>query len=195
LRESRVPSNSESLHISSPWRDHPRLKGKFHPEHPDDLQVIVHDGGPRLTERRPELVWVRVIGEQQGVFTGSVLNAPTQLLTVEQGDTIQFLVPRSGENPLMVRENYLRERPKWIIHPCNKCGLSELFDAPSDLIAAVFPNRSADHAPVMLTAFCAICGGVQGIERTSSETETGRRSGARFVRASAVLKRWWQFWK
>src|SRR5215471_14876033 len=31
------------------WREHPLLKSRFHPEFPDDLQVIVHDGGPRLS--------------------------------------------------------------------------------------------------------------------------------------------------
>jgi len=44
------------------WRTHPKLKRRFLPEHPDDLQVIVHDGGPRITDRRPEAVWVTVNG-------------------------------------------------------------------------------------------------------------------------------------
>jgi hypothetical protein len=47
---------------STPWRALPALAGKFHPEHPDDLPVIVHDGGPRITRARPEAVWVRVTG-------------------------------------------------------------------------------------------------------------------------------------
>ncbi len=44
------------------WRNHPTLESRFHPEHPDDLEVLVHDGGPRMTDCRPELVWVTVTG-------------------------------------------------------------------------------------------------------------------------------------
>ncbi len=40
------------------WREHPKLKGRFHPDHPDDLQVIAHDGGARITGNAPEAVWV-----------------------------------------------------------------------------------------------------------------------------------------
>jgi hypothetical protein len=37
--------------MDSRWRDDPLLKGRFHPDFPDDLQVVVHDGGPRLTAK------------------------------------------------------------------------------------------------------------------------------------------------
>jgi len=57
-------------------RNHPKLHSRFHPEYPDDVQVIVHEGGPRITDRRPEVVWVRVIGVERDVFTGEVLNEP-----------------------------------------------------------------------------------------------------------------------
>ncbi len=44
----------------------------------------------------------------------------------------------------MVAERYLRERGDWIAEPCEKCGLDELFDAPSDLARATFPNAPPD---------------------------------------------------
>jgi hypothetical protein len=97
------------------WRKHPALQKRFHPEHADDLQVIVHDGGPRISDRKPELVWVT----------------------------------------LRVTEKYLRERPDWIIHPCENCGLSELFDAPSELMKAIFPDLQ-DGA--VMESFTAVCG-------------------------------------
>src|SRR5688572_7385786 len=75
------------------WRTHPKLKGRFLPEHPDDLQVIVHDGGPRITDRSPEAVWVTVTGCDRDVFIGRVLNQPTQLRTVQQGQQIRFVMP------------------------------------------------------------------------------------------------------
>ena len=126
------------------WRQHPRLRGRFHPDYPDDLQVLVHDGGPRITENRPELVWVRVIGNDHDVFVGAVLNQPHQLESITQASQIRFIVPDGGEHPLLVTPKYLQERPDWIIQPCHKCGLSELFDAPSDLMRVVFPNSRAE---------------------------------------------------
>jgi hypothetical protein len=44
------------------WREHPKFKRRFLPDHPDDLQVLVHDGGPRITQKRPELVRQRPYG-------------------------------------------------------------------------------------------------------------------------------------
>src|SRR5262245_29603588 len=45
---------------TTPWRNDPDLAGRFHPRHPDHLQVIVHDGEPRRTKRGPEGCWVNV---------------------------------------------------------------------------------------------------------------------------------------
>jgi len=169
------------------WRNHPKLQGQFHADHPDDIQVIVHDGGPRMTDRRPEGVWLRVVAVDGDVFTGDVLNQPQQLNSVHQGDRLQFIVPASGKHPLMVRAKYLAERGRWVIHPCDQCGLSELFDAPSDLIAKVFPTLPPGQVPEMFTAFCGACGGVQGVERAGAGDDDAR--------AHASSKKWWQFWK
>ena len=131
------------------------------------VKVMVHDGGPWTTDRRPKVVWVRVIGCDGEVFRGQVLNRPIQLEKVKQGDFIKFIVPKSGEYPILVREQYLKERENWIITPCNKCGLSELFDPPSELIKIVFPSVSADESMEMVsfTAFCGACGGILVVEK------------------------------
>lgn len=147
------------------WRVHPKLEGRFHPQYPDDLQVVVHDGGPRLSDRRPELVWVRVNGVDGDVFTGRVLNQPHQLRTVQQGTEIRFVVPARAPHPLQVREKYLTERTRWEIVPCDKCGLEELFDAPSELIRAAFPDAPPGAEMEMFSAFCGGCGGVQVVRR------------------------------
>ena len=86
-------TSNDSTDIQKPWRNDPRLLGRFHPEYPDDVQVIVHDGGPRITDRRPEGVWVRVMGCDGEVFRGQVLNQPNQLEKVKEGD----MVPRCSE--------------------------------------------------------------------------------------------------
>ena len=66
-------------------------------------------------------------------------------------------------------EQYLKERENWIIHPCNKCGLSELFDPPSELIKIVFPSVYGREDMMMekFTAFCGACGGMLVVENRS----------------------------
>jgi hypothetical protein len=169
------------------WRRHPRLAGRFHPEGPDDVQILVHDGGPRLTDRRPELVWARVLAVDSDVFHAEVLNQPVRLTTVRKGDRVQFVVPASGDNPVMVRPKYLEERSKWIIGPCSQCGLSELLDAPSDLIAKVFPNLKAGEVVDGFTAICGVCGGVQTVASAFADSEDRG--------TPSVPRKWWQFWK
>lgn len=180
------------------WRTHPKLAGRFHPEAPDDLPVVVHDGGPRTTDRRPELIWVRVCGGENDVFSGHVLNQPHHLQNVTQYDRIQFVAANS-EHPLMVTDQYLAERSQWKIQPCNQCGLEELFDPPSELIRVVFPDMPPDAAPEAFTAFCGMCGGVQVVHHPDFDSaEAGAPDAAAKKKASwtsGLAKRWRQFWK
>lgn len=175
--------------MTNNWRHHPKLQGRFHPDHPDDIQVVVHDGGPRMTDRSPEHVWVRITGVDGDVFTGEVLNQPHQLTSVGQGTLIRFLVPDGGEYALQVRDQYLRERADWIIHPCTQCGLSELFDPPSVLMDKVFPEIPEAAVVAMFTAFCGLCGGAQVVEHR----DEGERSEE--TEGPSSKKKWWQFWK
>ena len=173
------------------WREHPQLKGRFLPDHPDDLQVIVHDGGPRITRTPPELVWVTVTGMDGDVFRGRVLNQPHHLQSVRQGSQVQFVMPAGAEHPVMVTDKYLRERGAWVIHPCRKCGLSELFDAPSDLIRVVFPNSPPGAEMSMFTALCPLCGGFLGVQSQSAAAADG---GEAAPPPPAAKRPWWRFW-
>lgn len=169
------------------WRTRPKLKGRFLPEHPDDLQVIVHDGGPRITDKRPEAVWVTVTGCDDDVFIGRVLNQPTYLRTIQQHQQIRFIMPQAGKHPVLVTDKYLRERPAWRIHPCQKCGFSELFDAPSDLMRGVFPNLPDGAIMDTFTSFCPLCGGIQAVESAPNHDH---------LEESPPPKRaWWQIWR
>jgi len=172
------------------WREHPKLKGRFLPDHPDDLQVFVHDGGPRISSHPAELVWVSVTEIDGDLFRGRVLNQPHKLKSVKAGSPIRFMMPDGAPHPIMVTEKYLRERVGWRIHPCQKCGLSELFDAPSDLIRVVFPNQPKDVVMSMFTAFCPLCRGVQGVELLgeSLPTETSDTP------VQSAKRPWWKFW-
>lgn len=177
--------------MANEWREHPKLKGRFLPDHPDDLQVIVHDGGPRITRSQPETVWVTVTGIEGEAFKARVLNQPHNLRTVRQESEIKFVLPGGSEHPVMVTDKYLRERGEWIIHPCSKCGMSELFDAPSDLMRTVFPNVPPGDQMSKFTAFCPVCGGVQVVE--SKSNPAGAEAEPTPV-ANAGKRPWWKFW-
>jgi hypothetical protein len=111
------------------------------------------------------VVWVRVTAcTEDAVFSGTVLNQPQQLTSIGQGSVITFLVPNGYEYPLMVTEKYLKERAHWSVQPCQQCGLTELFDAPSDLVRAAFPDIPQGSVPEMFTTFCGACGGMQAVE-------------------------------
>ena len=147
------------------WRTHGLLAGRFHPDFPDDLQVIVHDGGPRLTDRRPEAVWVRLHAtEAADLFLGRVLNQPTQLKSIKLGQEVRCLVTAPAKYPVLATAKYLAERGEWSITPCQKCGFGELFDPPSDLIRAIFPDIQAGTVMEAFTSFCPPCGGVQVVQ-------------------------------
>jgi hypothetical protein len=171
--------------VANEWREHPQLQGRFHPEYPDDLQVYVHDGGPRLSPHPAEAVWVTVTAVDGDTFRGRVLNQPHNLTSVKLGDEVRFMVAAGARHPVMVTDKYRRERPAWAITACNKCGFSELFDAPSDLIRVVFPNQPGGQM-VAFTAFCPLCGGVQLVKAADAE---------KAEKAAAPAKRpWWRFW-
>jgi len=179
--------------MTQAWRDHPKLRGRFHPDAPDDVQILVHDGGPRLTDLSPEAVWATVTGCQgNDVFTARVLNQPQQLKRVAQGTEIKFIAP-PGEHLLMVTDKYLRERPNWTIQPCDKCGLDELFDAPSDLMRVIFPNMPEGAIMGAFTSFCGVCGGIQIVQDKDAEF-TDEESGEQSV-GQQENRKWWQFWK
>ncbi|MGA2363093.1 MAG: hypothetical protein ABSG73_11615 [Candidatus Aminicenantales bacterium] len=172
------------------WRNDPGLKGKFHPEFPDDIQVLVHEGGARIAKHPPEGMWVRVTGSLEGVYTGIVLNTPFGLTNVHKGLVIKFLMPQGGAHPVMVTDKYLAERDRWVIHPCNKCGLTELLDAPSDFVRVVFPNLPKNEVSVSFTSKCSACSeGVQVVEIKDIPIEAGSPSPGK------AGKKWRWFWK
>jgi hypothetical protein len=172
----------------APWRSDPALRERLHQSFPDDVQVLTHDGEPRRTQRGLEECWVRITGaftgpartalhnEKSGhpeadfarrdtapgaVYAGTLLNAPHQLQTVRQGDTVLFLCGGGLDSPLLVTEQYLAERGEWAIAPCSKCGLSECLDPPPVMARTRFPAMPPDATMKQFTAFCPRCGGMQ----------------------------------
>lgn len=176
----------------APWRRDPHLAGRFNERFPDDLLVLVHDGEPRRTGRRPEGCWVRLRAAEPAparrllhlpdagpseevlaakhagpglVYIGTLLNQPAALTSLEAGDEVLFLSGTGGELPVLVTRQYLAERPSWRIAPCNRCGLAETLDPPSVMGRTRFPNRPPDEELEQFTSLCPACGGMQMLSR------------------------------
>jgi len=170
-----------------PWRSDPALDGLFHPENPDDVQVLVHDGGPRLSGKKPELLWVRITRKEDVVYVGTVQDAPAGLKSVQKGQEIRFMVAQGAPHPFQVKEKYLAERDDWEITPCDKCGFGELFDAPSEILRELFPTPKERAQAITFSDYCPICRrGQQVVVRRGS-----RKPGE----SGSTGKKWWQFWK
>ena len=86
------------------WRHHPKLKGRLLPDYPDDLQVLVHDGGRRNALSAPEAIWVRISGLEGDLFRGVILNQPHKLQSSRYASEIQFLVAEGADLPIMVTD-------------------------------------------------------------------------------------------
>lgn len=152
---------------SNPWVAHPRLAPHAIPERADHVRVRVHAGGPRVSQVAARLAEVRVTGGDGYAFFGVLAEPVPGLEPLARGSTIRFVAPEDGSAPLLVTDRYLAERPRWTIHPCEHCGLGELYDAPSDLIKATFPELGAAETPRLFATACGACGGSQLVQHDS----------------------------
>ena len=154
------------------WHDDPDLQGRFHPQYPDDLQVLVHEGSFRFTDSPPEIMWARIFarlewtnfdGKEGYAYKAQILNQPRSLKTLKLGDEILFSAHKGYAYAVRVTHQYIMQLDYCEITPCNKCGLPDLFDAPADLIAKTFPDLAAQARENILAfnSFCPLCG-VQG---------------------------------
>ena len=166
----------------SPWHNDPLLAGRFHPQFPNDIQALVHDGDPRRTRRGPELCWIRILRVDRAptrrlantdvepsrhIYVAELLNQPHTLESVKRGERIKVISVHGLPHPLHVHDDYLREREDWTITPCSKCGMSECFDPPSVMIQLRFPEAPKDTQMMAFTSFCSHCGGVQELQRVT----------------------------
>jgi hypothetical protein len=152
------------------WRSDPDLKDRFHPDYPDDLQVIVHDGSFRFTNTHPEVMWASIVarlewthntGETGYAYKAILLNKPHQLTSVQEHSEILLVAHKEYKLPIRVTHEYIAERDFYEITPCTNCGLPELFDPISKLAEKSFPGISDAKEPQQLltfTSFCPLCG-------------------------------------
>jgi hypothetical protein len=166
--------------LTAMWHDDPNLQGRFHPQYPDDLQVVLHEGSFRFTRAKPEIVWGRIqLGlefEFEGnppqivrAYRASLLNQPVQLKTFKVGQDIMLVAHKSYKLPIYVTHEYVADRAQYHITPCNECGLPELFDPISKLVEHSFPGmketlKKEEGAFPMFTSFCPVCGGTMVVK-------------------------------
>ncbi len=149
----------------------PNLARLMNPQHPGDLQVAVHQGGPKTSQTPPELCWVHHTGRSSAstarhiYHTGILLNQPTHIAGYHKGQEVTFIAPQHGDAAVLTTPEYRAERDAWHIRPCEACGFSELMDAPSKLASVSFPDAPAGSTPIIFTTRCGICGsGRVGLE-------------------------------
>lgn len=92
-----------SMQLSSDnhgWRRHEGLSERFHPEYPDDLEVLFPD--PRTGES--ELMWVSTIAfdSTSGEYLGVLLNSPEIIPSLRAGDNVSFHIPDTAPYPVAV---------------------------------------------------------------------------------------------
>lgn len=157
------------------WHDDPNLQGRFHPQYPDDLQVILHEGSFRFTQNKPEIVWGRIgLGlefrfdnnEVVRAYRAILLNQPVYLRSFKVGQEIMFVAHKDYQHAIYVTQEYIGDRAYYDIIPCDKCGLPELFDPIPKLYNHSFPGvkeQTPAQSLVVFTSFCPMCGGTMGV--------------------------------
>src|SRR5213078_1242072 len=180
------------------WRSDPELSARFHPQYPDHVQVVLHDGEPRRTQRKPETCWIEVTALHARVRFASVARAPgaplatervhwierpvyrgtllhaTHALTIQNGQSLLFVVVPGIPYPLQVDEAYLAERVQWAFRPCDRCGADQGLDLPTTMARTRFGDHPGS-VPIRFTAFCP-CGGTMELQRLDAAAEPAHAS-------------------
>lgn len=196
---------------TSPWRTDATIAGGFRADLPDDLQVVVHDGEPRRTQKGPEGCWVRATGVhatlkfpvmrkdtkmplhasaaqwiERTVYRGTLLNQPHHLTETRKDGEVLFLHAPGLPHPLQVRAAYLAERARWAFAPCDKCGADQALDPPTVMAKTRFPDAPGGAVPIAFSAFC-VCGGTMMLTLLEGAIPEA-------AAPPTEKKPWWKFW-
>jgi hypothetical protein len=76
---------------SAPWRNDPRMKGRFEQGYPDDIQVLFMNRAGK-TSGKNEVMWVTIIDHdpKSDQFLGILINEPHYLRDVADRDNVVF---------------------------------------------------------------------------------------------------------
>lgn len=151
------------------WRSDPALRGRFHPQCPDDLEGLLFFPLARQVER----VWIRLesVDAAIGGYAGQLLNTPHAppaqhgSVALAAGKPVGLRVTPGSKDPIVippdVRANLLAFRGA-----CEACGWDLLLEAAESVWRRQFPDAPAGASPVAFTTRCAMCGGTQALEAT-----------------------------
>jgi hypothetical protein len=192
----------EDFQVSSEWEQIPYLANKLHPINRNQVQVCIHDGGPvpavcvvrpqknaRIEEvaiassnhfKMPQLLWAEIVGRRGRIFEARLLQDPIIVRQIQKDSHFLFQIKPDSPWPFLVTEKYLADRVNWTISPCNKCGFSELFDPPSQLIQSYLPGVKVSAVDGFSWQCPADCSGFIMIDQNLMLQKTTQPKGCLF---------------
>ncbi len=143
-----------------PWRKDPLLAGRFHPQHPNDLQVSFF----LPAHRQVEQMWVRLDGEVPALHAwgGTLLNTSHLDPALTQGTRVAVRGAKGAEAPLWVSEVMAKNLERWDA-TCSACGFDLVLEPVEALLARQFPGLPEGSVMEAFTTRCAMCNQTQSV--------------------------------
>lgn len=149
-----VQISSPPSSIDSPWHGDPDLQGLFHPDCPDDVEVLFFFPHKRVKEK----MWVRLqqIRPDIGGYQGELLNSSYTLNALTKGRQIMLRKSPGLPAPFYLTPEMLENQRDWDIH-CTSCGFDAVFRPIGELASMQFPDAPDGALPVAFTTRCPLC--------------------------------------
>lgn len=148
------------------------------------IQVIVHTPETADGDAPPEILQGIVTAARGPLLTVRLRESPEGLSGLAKGDTIRCLKRPELRHPLLVTEQYLRERTHSYVTACEDCGFPEAFEPPTVLAVAAGLDPAVTSAT--FTAPCPLCEGTQMVRLLPTEPSTPRDASAEEVAAAVA---------
>lgn len=129
---------------------HPNIQTVAHPDHPDDVPVwfYVSDHQPHPLVQ----IWVKLIGEHQGLLQGLVIKTAPQFEVPVEQEVIYLQWSEARQSFYQVIPRLLLELEDWELSPCQPCGFEGLMHPLADVVA---------EGLLKVELQCVCCGGRQ----------------------------------
>ncbi len=148
---------------AGPWRTNPVLRGRFHPEHPDDIEANFL----QLRQRTIERMWGQLHAPIEDLgFVGKLLNSSQLVPDLASG--VDVLVrPSTSHPPLVFVPVVAAENLRDWSSTCGVCGFELVLIPMQELIRMQFPNAPPNSLPERFTTRCAMCESAMQVVRRS----------------------------
>lgn len=170
-----------------PWRKDPLLAGRFHPQHPNDLQVSFF----LPAHRQVEQMWVRLDREvpSLGAWGGTLLNTSHLDPTLTQGTRVDVRGAKGAKAPLWVSAVMAKNLERWDA-VCSACGFDLVLEPVEALLARQFPGMPEGSVMEVFTTRCAMCNQTQSValrRDTATLEEPGRADSRTAARIALIV--------